>query len=546
MKFKRRKILGILAVLTVVVSLLMGSLPVLADGGDPSPYATEVVDSSGPFGGSPYDDPESVLGKPSTQCKNAFGGNPTFRVKLVEPAYNVDLDDEKVITTINSGAYITVRFDHPVMNDPDNPYGIDLLVFGNSMFSGTGGFVSDDTDMDTYMLANPASCFSEPVTVAVSQDGSTWHEFSGGPFADSMFPTQAYEWDSDTHSWTDNEMDFTRPVDPSITLSDFDGISAAAAIALYDGSGGGTGYDLDEVGLDWIQYVKVISSGGEIDAFADVAPVGDPAITIDLRATGIAGDVFNATNFVVPDDMVVEDGFVIDTQTAMGALVYYCQQNSIEVTVQEGEWGLYVYQIGTDVNDENNWTYTVDESTPWVSGDQYALSGGESVHWANWMLGLYSLHLSVDPTSIEPGESITATVTYTNGDGTSVPAEAADVYVTDTTDEWGNPVPPGVDVGQTNASGERTFTWNDEGTFYPYAEWEGKDTIYQWPVVSFTCSSTPAWDVNGDGIIDVFDMILVGNHFGETGSAGWIPEDVNADGVIDVFDMIVIGNHFGE
>jgi hypothetical protein len=41
-------------------------------------------------------------------------------------------------------------------------------------------------------------------------------------------------------------------------------------------------------------------------------------------------------------------------------------------------------------------------------------------------------------------------------------------------------------------------------------------------------------------------MILVGNHFGETGTPGWIPEDVNSDGAINVFDMILIGNHFGE
>jgi hypothetical protein len=661
MKSRRTKILGVLAVLTVAVSLPMGSLPVAADGGEPSPYATEVVAYSGTFGPSPYDDPNAVLGKPSTQCDNMGGWGGSFRVKLVEPAYNVDLDGQKVITTLNAGANITVKFDHHLMNDPDNPYGIDLLVFGNAFFTGDG-FVSDSTNMDTYTLQGPpASCFSEPVTVSVSQDGSTWHEFSSGPYADGMFPTHAYEWDSVNHQWTDNEMDFTRPVDPSLSLDDFGGISAADAIDLYDGSGGGTGYDLDEVGLDWIQYVKVTggSPAGEIDAFSDVAPeagpditvdlratgingevvtlvedytipdieltedtftidaqtalgaityycqqegvnlqllsnqgtimprwIGDdpddiglwlcqlnqeeppdppaeqpvvdgdyvhfyyamiPDVTIDLRATGMAGDIFDATDYTVPFGTVTEDGFVIDSQTAMGALVHYCQDNSINVEIQSGEYGLYVYQVGDDSGDENSWTYTVDESTPWVSGDQYDLTGGESVHWANYMLGLYSLSLSLDVTEIEPGDSLTATVTYTDGDGNPMPADGADVYVTNSTDAYGNPVPPGVDVGDTNASGECTFTWNDEGTYYPYAEWDGKDTVYQWPVVSFTCSATTeAWDVNGDGVIDVFDLIRVGNHFGETGTPGWIPEDVNSDGVIDVFDMIVVGNHFGE
>jgi hypothetical protein len=54
---------------------------------------------------------------------------------------------------------------------------------------------------------------------------------------------------------------------------------------------------------------------------------------------------------------------------------------------------------------------------------------------------------------------------------------------------------------------------------------------------SVTISTAP-WDVNGDGFVNVLDMISVGQHFGETGSPGWIPEDVNRDGVIDVRDML--------
>jgi hypothetical protein len=51
-------------------------------------------------------------------------------------------------------------------------------------------------------------------------------------------------------------------------------------------------------------------------------------------------------------------------------------------------------------------------------------------------------------------------------------------------------------------------------------------------------------DVNGDGWVNVLDLILVGQHFGESGPLGWIPEDVNEDGQIDVLDMILIGQHW--
>jgi hypothetical protein len=52
------------------------------------------------------------------------------------------------------------------------------------------------------------------------------------------------------------------------------------------------------------------------------------------------------------------------------------------------------------------------------------------------------------------------------------------------------------------------------------------------------------WDVNGDGAANVLDMVLVGQHWGETGLTGWIREDANEDGTINVLDMIVIGQHW--
>jgi hypothetical protein len=39
---------------------------------------------------------------------------------------------------------------------------------------------------------------------------------------------------------------------------------------------------------------------------------------------------------------------------------------------------------------------------------------------------------------------------------------------------------------------------------------------------------------------------MIGNHFGETGTPGWIPEDVNKDGVINILDIVYAGNHFGQ
>jgi len=56
--------------------------------------------------------------------------------------------------------------------------------------------------------------------------------------------------------------------------------------------------------------------------------------------------------------------------------------------------------------------------------------------------------------------------------------------------------------------------------------------------------TVPDWDVNLDESVNVQDMMLVGEHWGESGAAHWIREDVNRDGVISVLDMILIGQHW--
>lgn len=264
-----------------------------------SPYATELVSSSSTLTGSSlYNDPSAVLGAPSANFRNGSATAQIRKTKLVEPAWAVGVTGEKLITTLNAGQEIVVAFDHQVENDPNNPYGIDFLVFGNSFYVGNGS-VSDATNMNAYTLAG--GIFSESVLVSVSQNGTDWYTFSNGPSGDSAYPTNGYLWDAETATWTDTQSDFTKPVDPSLTVSKGD--TAAEIIAAYEGSGGGTGYDLDDlyplygVTLDWIQYIKVEGitgySGGEIDAFADVAaspvPVPGAALLLGSSLLGLLG-----------------------------------------------------------------------------------------------------------------------------------------------------------------------------------------------------------------------------------------------------------------
>jgi hypothetical protein len=258
----------------------------------PNPFAFQVVAAHGPFGASPYDDPASLLGRPSTNFYDPWGswsgGTHVRRVKLVESAYNLNATQtHKLITTLNNGSSIIVRFEQPITDHPAHPYGVDFLVFGNAFYS-SSGLVNDSTDMSTLMLTGGG--FSEPTKVSVSpgytgapgQDPAdpttwAWYRYDDGPYADTAFPTHAYRWNRTNATWSNELMDFTKPVNPAFgPVLQTGGLSAADAIDLYDGSGGGTGFDLAASGFAEIRYVKIEGlpgfSGGEIDALAAVRP----------------------------------------------------------------------------------------------------------------------------------------------------------------------------------------------------------------------------------------------------------------------------------
>ena len=53
-------------------------------------------------------------------------------------------------------------------------------------------------------------------------------------------------------------------------------------------------------------------------------------------------------------------------------------------------------------------------------------------------------------------------------------------------------------------------------------------------------------DVNGDGTINVLDLIELLLCFGQPGTAGCTPADVNSDGIVNVLDLIELLLDFGQ
>ena len=85
----------------------------------------------------------------------------------------------------------------------------------------------------------------------------------------------------------------------------------------------------------------------------------------------------------------------------------------------------------------------------------------------------------------------------------------------------------------SNFSLSNTIVGNKDGIAVPLGP----------PVVN-QLSVADLYDLNGDGTVNLQDLIIVGQAFSTTGVPGWRPEDINVDGKVDILDMILIGQHF--
>ena len=114
----------------------------------------------------------------------------------------------------------------------------------------------------------------------MSSDGVSFYELtpSLAPVVDGPFPT-------------DGSGDFTKPLDPALKTSSFNGKDMVGIRQLYGGSGGGSAYDISwarnnagqPVPLDAIRYIQISVSSGvsEIDA---ISAVPEPSTTALILA----------------------------------------------------------------------------------------------------------------------------------------------------------------------------------------------------------------------------------------------------------------------
>lgn len=224
------------------------------------PFADRVVSyDPGPSPTPGYTNPAVALGSPER-----FTGEGIFPsvVSPFSPPFGTD-----EIVSISPGGHLTLAFDEPITNDPNDLFGIDLIIFSNT------GFIDGD-----YPNGVVAGVFGDDGgVIEVSADGINWHTISGVQ-ADGLMPTMGYL-DSGPYDASPGLQPtvFTRPVDPRLTLKHMFGRDLAGIRAVYYGAGGGTPVDIASTGLASISFVRISNPPGatdniEIDAVADAAP----------------------------------------------------------------------------------------------------------------------------------------------------------------------------------------------------------------------------------------------------------------------------------
>jgi hypothetical protein len=273
---------------------------------DLNDFVVEVVDYIEGTGLSPdyiygndFNDPNRAFGRPTIDTTGDNIYMPPYEIVPVVGVYAPFRSFELV--TVGHNGRLILKFNHPVADDENNPYGIDFIIFGNA--SQNVGLERPwlNGDPNQFVIGS-SDVISDPAFVRVSQTGdindpNQWYEFTNGPLADDWAPTFGRVYDPCNPDpcigeWWGKPTDPTIPLDPNLTSCDFVGETVAYMSQMYGQSAGGAGFDLKGLdpndyeqltpdpnsGRKWIKYVWIKGNEyytPEVDAVSDVACCGD-------------------------------------------------------------------------------------------------------------------------------------------------------------------------------------------------------------------------------------------------------------------------------
>lgn len=350
-------------------------------------FAVQIISTNGIDSLPPYNDPIAILGPPALEFFDSFDGGVTNRVSIIDPPYNQTPAGSNILAVIENGGQITIRMGRKIYADPHHPYGVDLIIYGNSCFDAlsTGtGIVGDKTDLSTVTLTSSA-ILGHPAVISVSQDNTNWFTFTN---VQTLFPEEAYRWDDTNASWTDEEMDPAKPLNPYLRTNNFAGQTVAAVLDQFAGASGGSGYSLSQLGLPWIQYVR-IQPAPNSEAVIDAISAAVPVVTGDAQSISPDNIAAGNTNlfFQSPGDRS-ENQITIGFDNLSGtARISAVSLNDFSPFAPVEGNILSAYQIQSLPLIQGPVTYTA--AVGLSAGDSYSGNGGDlrvfQWHCTNWL-----------------------------------------------------------------------------------------------------------------------------------------------------------------
>ena len=245
-------------------------------------FATSVLSyDAGSNATAGYTNASTALG-----AAERFTGEGVFPggVTPFNPAFGTD-----ELVSVGAGGHLSLGFSTTITNDASHAYGIDLIVFSNSGFLDTSWSDADPNNDGSGVVGSNPFVFGAggEATIQVSQNGIDW--FTASITTLDLFPTLGYsDYATTTPASTGaSESDFAQAMAPSLTLADIANLSFAEIVALYNGSGGGIGIDIESTGLESASYVRFLNNSGEAFEIDAVAAVPAPGVLFMLGLGGI-------------------------------------------------------------------------------------------------------------------------------------------------------------------------------------------------------------------------------------------------------------------
>lgn len=173
--------------------------------------------------------------------------------------------------------------------------------------------------------------------------------------------------------------------------------------------------------------------------------------------------------------------------------------------------------------------------------------------------GNYSIHFEVSDGIYKDEENIILIVNNINRAPTftSIPSNGSVFNETDrinitvtANDPDGDSLNYIIKVDGVQVSASSTYGWitnySNAGFHNIYISVSDGKAATNSTITIYVNNVYPRYDVDENGVVDIRDLVIIGQHFNDDVSAPYPRYDVNMDGIVDVLDLTTTAQHFGE